>query len=66
VVLATAMRRRLFVEFLPAWQAAFPSAEVYIIRRDVAKGLVALFGWKQARDDIRRFAKPHELPSLDL
>jgi hypothetical protein len=40
--------------------------EVYIIRRDVAKGLVAPLGWKQARDGVRRFAKPHELPSLDL
>jgi len=50
----------------PTAQKAFPSAEVYIIRRDGAKGLVAPLGWKQARDDVRRFAKPHELPSLDL
>jgi hypothetical protein len=39
--------------------------EVYIVRRDVANGLVALLGWEQSRDDVRRFAKPHMLPSLD-
>jgi hypothetical protein len=22
--------------------------------------------WKQAREDVRRFVKPNELPSLDL
>jgi hypothetical protein len=39
---------------------------VYIVRRDVAKGLVVPLGWEQARDDVRRLAKPHELLSLDL
>jgi hypothetical protein len=40
--------------------------EVYIVRRHVAKPLVVPFGWKHAHDNVRRFAKPHELPSLDL
>jgi hypothetical protein len=61
-----ATRQRLCLEFPPTVQEAFPSAKVYIIRRNVAKGLVVPLGWKQARDNVRRFAKPHELPSLDL
>jgi hypothetical protein len=64
--LTLATRQRLRLEFPPTVQEAFPSAAVYIVRRDVAKGLVVAFGWKQARDNVRRFAKPHELPSLDL
>jgi hypothetical protein len=60
--LTLATRQRLCLEFLPTVQEAFPSAEVYTIRRDVAKGLVVPFGWKQAREDVRRFVKPHELP----
>jgi hypothetical protein len=65
VVLTPATRQRLVFEFLPMVQDALASAVVYFIVRDVAKGLVVPLGWKQARDDVRRFAKPHELPSLD-
>jgi hypothetical protein len=59
-------RQRLCLEFPATVQDAFPSAVIYIVRRDVAKGLVVAFGWKQARDDVRRLAKPQELPTLDL
>jgi len=38
LVVTPATRQRLFFEFLPTVQDAFPSAVVYIIRRDVAKG----------------------------
>ena len=40
VVFAPATRQRLLFEFLPTVQDAFPSAVVYIIRRDVAKPFV--------------------------
>jgi len=38
LVVTPATRQRLFFEFLPTVQDALPSAVVYIIRRDVAKG----------------------------
>jgi hypothetical protein len=66
VVLTAVTRRRLSVEFLPAGQDAFPPAAVYIVRRHVAKPFMVSVAWEKARDDVRRFAKPYELPSLDL
>ena len=44
VVPTPATRQRLLFEFLPTVQDAFPSAVVYIVRRDVAKGLVVPLG----------------------
>jgi len=49
VVPTPATRQRLFFEFLPTGQDAFPSAVVYIIRRDVAKGLVVPRGYVRER-----------------
>ena len=66
LVLTPATRQRLSLEFLATLQDAFPPAEVYIVRRDVAKPFVVSVAWEEARDDVRRVAKPYELPSLDL
>jgi hypothetical protein len=66
LVLVPATRQRFCFEFLPTVQDAFPPPVAYIVRRDVAKPFVASVAWEGARDDVRRFAKPYELPSLDL
>jgi hypothetical protein len=43
-------RQRFFFEFLPMVQDAFPSATLYIIWRDFAKGLVIPHGVARAEE----------------